>query len=76
MAETINKKRRYVRELERELQRLANRISHRSVPRPSTHRSDTQRWEIYSAGYLAPKSVKLDKARAGDLTVDALAFDC
>jgi len=65
-----------LKELERELQRLANRITHRAVPRPNTHRSDTHRWEIYCAGYLAPKTVKLDKARARDLTVDSLAFDC
>lgn len=63
-----------MKNLEKELNRVANHITRRSVPRPNSHRSDTHRWEIYCAGYTAPKSVKLDKARAKDLTVDAIAF--
>ena len=64
-----------MKNLERELNRVANNITRRSVPRPNSHRSDTHRWEIYCAGHLAPKSVKLDKARASDLTVEAIALN-
>tara|TARA_B100001113_G_C20854137_1_gene510959 strand:- start:372 stop:617 length:246 start_codon:yes stop_codon:yes gene_type:complete len=66
------RKGKLLKNLGRELNRVANNIKRRSVPRPNTHRSDTHRWEIYCAGYTAPKSVKLDKARANDLRVELL----